>query len=152
MERREHYIAAVENGRLRLYAETPVPGELAARLVAVPREAHSSNDTIRAPRRSFRAPPGAVQVRTQDGRVTVRGHNGAAREAPTGLRQLAQELDAFLVQRPSASWDFAGSPSLYAALVEELSPANLRRLKRVLTKVPVSEYRIDASAGFVAAE
>lgn len=146
MDRSEHYIAAVEAGTLRLYAETRVPGELAARLVAVPREAHAEAGGLR---RAFRAPPRAVQIRPKRGRVAVRGQPGASRDAAQSeLCRLAQELDAFLARRPSASWDFAGSPSLYAALVDELAPANLRRLKRVLTKIPQSEYGIELPAEF----
>jgi hypothetical protein len=152
MERSEHYIAAVEEGKLRLYAEMRVPGELDARLVAVPREAHAGAGEIGRPRRAFRAPPRAVQIRPRRGRVAARGHNGTPRDETQGeFRQLVQELDAFLARRPSASWDFAGSPSLYAALVEELTPANLRRLKRVLTRVPALEYPVAAPADFVAA-
>jgi hypothetical protein len=147
MELGEHYIAAVKDGKLRIYAETRVPGELAARLVEVPAETRAIANEAGSPRRSFRAPPRAVQIRPRGGRVAVRGHNDAPRdEAQSGFHRLAQELDTFLTRRPSASWDFAGSPSLYASLVEELAPSNLRRLKRVLAKIPQSEYRIAPSA------
>jgi hypothetical protein len=151
MARGEHYIAAVEEGKLRLYAETRVPGAPAARLVAVPREAHAREETC-TPHRSFRVPP-TVKVRPRRGRVSVDSHAARARdEAHGGLRRLAEELDAFLARRPAASWDFAGSPSLYSALVEALAPSNLRRLKRVLTKVPRSEYGIEAPREFAVAE
>lgn len=67
------------------------------------------------------------------------GRSGQRRD----IGRLAAALDAYLRRRPDASWDFVGSTAFYAMLVDVLSPPTLRRLKRVLARLPVDEYAQD---------
>ena len=42
-------------------------------------------------------------------------------EARRNTELLAAELDTFLQNRPAANWDFAAAPSIYQAVIENLS-------------------------------
>lgn len=50
------------------------------------------------------------------------------------VRQIGQAIAAFLRQRPDATWDFAAGAPLHRALLDQLEPALLGRLRRILPK------------------
>jgi hypothetical protein len=72
-------------------------------------------------------------------------------EARRNTELLAAELDTFLQNRPAAAWDFAAAPSIYRAVIGNLSVDTRGRLKRVVSKTMVNQRAEDVRAHFAAA-
>lgn len=134
----QHYVITLDRRHLRIYLE--VPGEAYPRLQVV--------ETMDLPGRGDSASPFPKPSASAAGseRVTPR-REGERREAGV----LAAELDAFLRDRPEASWDFAVAPGLYEAVIETLSPDTRRRLKRVISKDLVHQRIEEVRLQFAAA-
>jgi hypothetical protein len=129
----EHYIVTLDQGQLRIYAETRSPAQFQPRLEVVDAldlngvPSRTGDLDLPLARRFHPAgqrPPGAQRAE-RSARTPPR------RRGVAGL--LAAELDAFMRQRPHASWDFAAAPAVYSAVMKELSADTRRRLKRVLS-------------------
>jgi hypothetical protein len=125
----EHFIIAVDRGRLRIFAERPVDRGLAPRLEVV--------ESVEFPAAAPRDTTGA-----EDG-----GSEGLHR-----TDVLTAEVDAFLRERPLASWDFAGMPGLYDLIVERLAPEARRRLKRAWSADVFDRNAEDVRVHFAQAE
>jgi Protein required for attachment to host cells. len=50
------------------------------------------------------------------------------------VRVIAEELETFLRNRPTATWDFAAPPALHNAVIEALSPETRGRMRKALAK------------------
>ncbi len=127
----EHYLVTVDRRHLRIYTETRASNLFRSRLEMV-ESIDFSNGGARLDDgdRPLRESPGDGARRSSARRPAPQP--GAKRE-PRRRAAIARQVNAFLRQRPSASWDLAASPSLYRGIVEELSADARRRLKRVLS-------------------
>lgn len=129
----EHYIVTLNQGQLRIYAETRSPSQFQPRLEVVDAvdlngDASRSGDVDRPLMTRFH-PVGQRPPETQR---AERGPRRERRRVRTSSL-LATELDAFMRQRPTASWDFAAAPAVYRAVMKEMSADTRRRLKRLLS-------------------
>jgi hypothetical protein len=143
----EHYIVTLDQGQLRIYAETRSPAQFQPRLEVV--DALDLNGEMPRPDdvdlplvRRFRSPG----QRPPGGQRAERATRTPRRRGAAGL--LAAELDAFMRQRPRASWDFAAAPAVYSAVMKELSADTRRRLKRVLSAELAHHGPDDVSSHF----
>lgn len=106
----QHFIVTADAARLRIYTERKATGERPARLDMV--------ETMDFPAGFGRTGAGNLDPTSP---VEATGQSALA---------VAAEVNAFLGDRPEASWDFAGAPALYAAVMGEVAPEALRRLRR----------------------
>jgi hypothetical protein len=65
-------------------------------------------------------------------------------------RDIAQEIETFFVAHRDATWDFAGSPDLHNAVVDQLSDRVRLQLRRSLAKDLVNQRPEDVRAAFTA--
>lgn len=125
----EHFIAAADHGFLRIYGETTSWGSWLPRIELV-RTADLNGDD--AQDRAGATPRGAAAVRLR-ARPVKPGPLGGRNDLRRQAERLACELDSFLHEHATASWDFAVSAALYRAVVDDLSGDVLRRMKRVFS-------------------
>lgn len=140
----EHFIATVERGELRVYAETILPGQNLRRLEIVDPAEYGADELGYADRelsfgtRFTQTRGGVAGFLTEHGAASR--HEGSRHEGSRrGGRYLARTLDSFLEGRPGASWDFAAPAGLYRPVIEALSPGVRRRLKRVFSNERLNE-------------
>jgi hypothetical protein len=156
----EHYIVTLDRGHLRIYSETTAPGQT-PRLEIVEamdfpegKHGYTDRDTDMAGRfnsskhqsAASGAPGGSPAGRTGmsiDERLPMKRE-----EERRSVVMLAAELNQFLQHRPEASWDFAAAPSLYNAVLAELSPDTRRRMRRALSKDLVNQNSDEVRAHF----
>lgn len=127
----EHFIMAVDRGQLRIVSEISVPGTCGTRFEMIdPSEFTIAGERYADPPLTVRThyrtggPIGSVTLLTDE-------TSGRREERRKSARQLAAEVESFLRNHPSASWDIASSPAMYHAIVEGLSVEVRRKLKRV---------------------
>jgi hypothetical protein len=144
----EHYIVTIDRGHLRIFAESKATGRRTPRLEVVeamdfPSVTNSSaEDDASNDDGSFDARPRRA--------FSERGsHRGS--EARRNLELIAMELDTFLQNRPEASWDFAAAPSLYRAVIDELTPPTRQRLRRVVPRTMINQRADEVRAHFAGA-
>lgn len=65
------------------------------------------------------------------------------------IRQIGRALATFLRHRPDATWDFAAAAPLQNALLDQLEPALLDRLRRVVPK-ELTHQPVESLAGHFA--
>jgi hypothetical protein len=154
---REHYVVTADHGHLRIYAERKSPGQKTPALDQVEamdfpqgKRSYVDRDTDMAGRfasSKHQTPaPGSPTARTGmsiDERLPMQREESRRR-----AREIAAEIDAFLQQRPEASWDFAAGPELKGALLELVSQAVRRRLRRTLAKDLVNQRGEEVRAHF----
>ena len=147
----EHFIITLDRGHLRIYSETREPGQTTPKLEIVEamdfpqgRAPYTDNATDQAGRfPGSKGRPGGMSI---DERLPMK------REEERRITTLiASELDTFLQNRPQASWDLAASPSLFNAVIDELSAETRRRLKRALPKDLVNQNTEEVRAHFATA-
>jgi len=146
----EHYIVTVDRGRLRIYAEVEGPEKSIPRLQIVEAIDFPSHTG------STREDDGDAEGANVESSSRFSGSTGeisAKGRGKTGRNEemLAVELDTFLQNRPEATWDFAAAPSLYHSIIEQLSPATRRRVKRALSKTMTNQRADEVRASFAAA-
>jgi hypothetical protein len=154
---REHYVVTADSGHLRIYMERNSPGQRAPGLDRVEamdfpqgRKSSAERETDMAGRfassKHQMAAPGNPTARTGmsiDERLPMQREDARRR-----AKELASEIEAFLQQRPVATWDFAAGPELNSAVMELLSPAVRRRVRRSLMKDLVNQHGDDVRAHF----
>ena len=128
----EHYVVTVDFGHLRIFAERgAADGVVPPRLEVV--------ESLDFPSSSRRRPANEPA-------------SAAAGDARQNLDLLAAEVDTFLAHRPDASWDFAVAPSLYGAMMDEISIGTRSRLKRALPKDLASQNAEEVREQFATAD
>src|SRR5688572_13741369 len=154
---REHYVVTADHGHLRIYAERKSPGQKTPALDQVEamdfpqgKRSYVDRDTDMAGRfassKHQMPAPGSPTARTGmsiDERLPMQREESRRR-----AREIAAEIDAFLQQRPEASWDFAAGPELNGVLLELVSPAVRQRLRRTLAKDLVNQRGEEVRAHF----
>src|SRR3954470_6583332 len=111
----DHFIIALDQGHLRIYAERKAPGQFTPGLQQVEamdfplgKKAYTANDTSMAgrfPQDRGRHPGGSIDERLPMKEEADRRRAG----------QLAAEVEVFLANRPDATWDFAAGPEVHHA-------------------------------------
>jgi len=142
----ENFVVTLDRGHLRIYSEQREPGQT-PRLDIVEamdfpegKKSYTSNDSDQAGRfQSSRhqsgapgAPGGAMGGRTGmsiDERLPMKEE-----VERRNVRVIAEELETFLRNRPTATWDFAAPPALHNAVIEALSPETRGRMRKALAK------------------
>ena len=156
---REHYIVTADRGHLRIYIERHPPGQRAPGLDRVEamdfpqgRKSSAERETDMAGRfasskHQMSAPgsPAARMGMSIDERLPMQREESRRR-----AKELATEIEAFLQQRPDATWDFAAGPEVNTAVMELLSPAVRKRVRRSITKDLVNQHGDDVRAHFAA--
>jgi hypothetical protein len=141
----EHYIVALDQGHLRIYAERASPAQFTPGLEQVEamdfplgKKAYNANDTGMAVR--FPSSRGPKKGGVAEAGMSIDERLPMKEEADRRrAQQLSAEVEHFLAQRPGASWDFAAGPELHRAVLEQLSPQTRRRLRRAVPKDLVNE-------------
>lgn len=135
----EHFIVALDQGHLRIYAERRAPEQFTPGLEQVEamdfplgRRSYAENDAAMAGR--FPTVRGRHPTSSIDERLPMKVETNRRR-----AQELAQEVDRFFVSRPAASWDFAAAPELHRVVLEQLTPATRRRLRRAVPKDLVNQ-------------
>lgn len=134
----EHYIVTIDRGHLRIYSEAKSAGHRLEVVEALDLPAQRNVVELKSP--EGLSVPFATPRLPNKSRDDRRNHE-----------VLAAELDAFLQNRPTASWDLAAAPSLYNLIIELLSPSTRRRLKRALSKALVNLRTDEVRAHFASA-
>lgn len=159
----EHFIVALDQGHLRIYAERTSPGQYTPGLEAVEsmdfpagRESYTDRDTDVAGRfqssknqAAGSGAPGGNVTRSGmsiDERLPMKNEANKRRAS-----ELASEVENFFARRPAATWDFAAGPELHRAVLEQLSPATRQRLRRAVPKDLVNQRPADLRAQFAGA-
>ncbi len=152
----EHYVIALDQGHLRIYAERRDPNQHKPGL-----ELAASMDFPDGKRPYF------AHDTSPQGRFPGAGENGGSRqpgmsiderlpmkeEAKTRMAKLlAAEIEKFLVAHPGGSWDFAAAPEIHRAVLDRLSSATRLRLRRELAKDLVKHKAADLVAQFAESE
>lgn len=141
----EHYIVALDQGHLRIYAERrevgqQTPGLETAEAMDFPagRESYTDRDSDMAGRfQNSRqmGPAGAAKGGMSiDERLPMKNETHKRR-----AEQLASEVELFLSRRPDATWDFAAGPELHNVVLGLLSARTRQRLRRALSKDLVNQ-------------
>ena len=147
----EHYIVTADQGHLRIYAERHPPGQFSPSLELVEsmdfpggKHSYSDRDTDVAGRFSSSKNQGAGsgmptgrQGMSIDERLPMQREESRRR-----AKEVAGEIDDFLQQHPDAQWDFAAGPELNNTVLELLSSAVRKRLRRTVSKDLVNQ-RVD---------
>jgi hypothetical protein len=157
----EHYVVTVDHGHLRIYVERRPPGQKTTAL-----------DQVEA--MDFPAGRKSYTDRESDmaGRFASSNHQAAGVGGPTmrqGMsiderlpmqreesrrraKELAGEIDGFFRRRPDATWDFAAGPDLNNTVLDLLSPAVRRRMRRCVAKDLVNQRGDEVRAHFAGAD
>ena len=157
---REHYVVTVDHGHLRIYIERHLPGQRAPALDPVEamdfplgKKSFADRETDMAGRfassKHQAMAPGSPTARTGmsiDERLPMQREESRRR-----AKELAAEIDAFFQPRRDASWDFAAGPELNGAVLNLLSPAVRRRVRRSLAKDLVNQRSDEVRAHFAGA-
>lgn len=144
----EHYFVTADHGHLRIYRERQDPGQREPDLDPVESmdfPAGVKNYTAResAPAGRFQSSkpagvaPGAPNGRTGmsiDERLPMQREEERRR-----ARDVAAEIDAFFAARPEATWDFAGAPAFYHAVLDQVSDRVRQRRRRTIAKDLVNQ-------------
>lgn len=150
----EHYIITVDHGHLRIYAERHPPGQQSPALEQVEAmdfPAGKNSYTDRETDVAGRFPGSKKNVAGPGNPSGQPGRTGMSiderlpmqrEEERRRVKDLAAEVEAFLVGRPEASWDFAAGPALHNAVLELLSRSVRERLRRSVSKDLVNQ-RVD---------
>jgi hypothetical protein len=148
----EHFIVAIDQGHLRIYAERRTPEQFTSGLEQVEamdfplgKKAYTASDTSMAGRfqsskHQSRAPGAPAGI--EGGRSGMSVDERLPMKNETDRRradQLAQEIEHFFTQRPEVTWDFAAGPELHRAVLEQLSPSVRQRLRRAVSKDLVNQ-------------
>ena len=159
----QHFVITLDRGHLRIYTEITAPGQtphleiVEAMDFPQGKRSYTDRDTDQAGRfqgskhqaRAPGAPGGAPAARTGmsiDERLPMKEE-----EERRSVQILGSELETFLRNRPDATWDFAAPPTLYNAVIGELSPDTRNRMKRSLSKDLVNQSGEEVRAHFAAA-
>jgi hypothetical protein len=152
----DHYVVALDQGHLRIYAERRDPNQRQPSL-----ELAESMDFPDGKRPYF------AHDTSPQGRFPGTGENGGARhpgmsiderlpmkaEAKTrNEKLLAEEVEKFLGAHPVASWDFAAPPAIHRAVLDRISSGTRLRLRRELGKDLVKHAPADLVAAFAEGE
>ncbi len=160
----EHFIITADAGHLRIYAERQEPGQYTPGVQEVEsvdfpqgRKSYTDRETDVAGRfqssKHQSAAPGAPAGASAAGRSGMSIDERLPMKREEGRRRardLASEIDAFLLSRPAATWDFAAGPDLHGTILEQLSPDVRRRLRRALAKDLVNQATHQLRSHFVA--
>lgn len=151
----EHYIVTADAGHLRIYAERQDAGQFTPSLQQVEsmdfpagRQSFTDRDTDVSGRfpGSNRQAAGRAQATggmSIDERLPMKQEEERRR-----ARTVAEEIEAFFVQRPNATWDFAAGPDLNGRVLELLSREVRQRIKRSVTKDLVNQRTDELRAHF----
>jgi hypothetical protein len=147
----EHYIVTVDRGHLKIYEETKARGQFTPTLVLTEAmdfpsgaESYSARDTDMAGR--FPGARGRSGGMSIDERLPMEREEDRRR-----VDRLATEINAFLRNRPDASWDFAAPAELHSTVLEQLSPKTRLRLRRTLPKDLTNQPAAEVRAHFAGA-
>jgi hypothetical protein len=151
----DHYVIALDQGHLRIYAERRDPNQHKPSLEAVEavdfpngKRPYFANDT--SPQGRF---PGAGTGGSRHPGMSIDERLPMQEENKTrSAKQLAEEVETFLVGHPGATWDFAAGPDIHHAVLERISPGARQRLRRALAKDLVKHRPADLLAQFAEAE
>jgi hypothetical protein len=151
----EHYIVALDQGHLRIYAERKMPDQTTPGLEEVEsmdfpngKRAYFANDTSPQGRFPGAGPGGGSRHpgMSIDERLPMKQES----ERRTA-KQLAEEVEAFFSNHPGATWDFAAGPELHNAVLELISASTRQRLRRAVSKDLVKHRPQELLAQFAAA-
>jgi len=152
----DHFIVALDRGHLRIYAEIKAPAQKTPRLTIVEamdfpagKGSYTAHETDAAGR--FPGSKGGTAGIGSPGMSIDERLPIKREESRRAARLIAAEIDKFLRSRLGASWDLAATPSLYNAVIEELSPETRRRLKRALSKDLVNQNAEEVRIHFATA-
>jgi hypothetical protein len=153
----EHYIITADQGHLRIFQEQRPAGQMTPGLEEIQAmdfpagvKQYTDNDTDMAGRfqgsKQQGAGPGAPMARmgmSIDERLPMQREMERRR-----IRNLAEAIDAFLLARPKASWDFAAAPAVHNAVLDAVSAHARGRLRQALPKDLVHQRTEDLRAHF----
>jgi hypothetical protein len=144
----DHYIVTIDRGHLRIFAEAKTGGLRTPRLEVVEAMDFPSvtNSSAEEQGRDSTNSDGSFDSRARRALSERGSHRGG--EARRNLELIAMELDTFLQNRPEASWDFAAAPSLFRAVIDELSPPTRQRLRRVVPRTMINQRADEVRAHF----
>lgn len=156
----EHFIVTMDHGHLRIYAERQSPGQMTPGWEQVEamdfpagRASYVERDADMAGRFASSKHPGAGSGRPNlrtgmsiDERLPMKREASRRR-----AKDLVMEIESFLQSRPDATWDFAAGPELNGTVLELLSPAVRRRIRRAVVKDLVNQRLDDVRAHFAGA-
>jgi hypothetical protein len=153
----DHYIIALDQGHLRIYAERRAPDQLKPSLEQVEavdfpngKRAYFSNDT--SPQGRFPGYGAGGEGARHPGQ-SIDERLPMKEEARTrSAKQLAEEVEHFLAAHPDATWDFAAGPEIHRAVLERISNQARQRLRRALPKDLVKHQPQDLLEQFAAAD
>lgn len=138
----EHYIVALDQGHLRVYAERREIGQQTPGLEVVEsmdfpsgRESYTDRDTDMAGRFQNSRQTAGANAGGARGGMSIDERLPMKNEAhKRRAEQLASEVELFLSRRPEATWDFAAGPELHNVVLGHLSARTRQRLRRALAK------------------
>jgi hypothetical protein len=143
-----HYIVVADRGHLRILKQRQEPGqstpaldELSAMDFPAGQESYTEGASDMAGRfqgsKQQGRGPGSPVARTGmsiDERLPMQREVERRR-----IRDVAEAIDAFLLNQPGATWDFAAAPAVHNATIEALSPQVRGALRQSLSKDLVHE-------------
>lgn len=154
----EHYIVTCDAGHLRIYAERNGPGQFTPTLQQVEsmdfpagRQSYTDRDTDMAGRHTSSRSQGPGGAGVPAGRTGMSIDERLPMKREEGRRRakdLAAEIEHFFQQRPNATFDFAAGPDLNGVVIDALSPATRRRIKRSVAKDLVNQRLDELRAHF----
>jgi hypothetical protein len=153
----EHFIITADRGHLHIYQHQQARGQMTPTMKEVQaldfpggRRSYTDRDTDMAGRfQGSRNPAqgsGAPTARTGmsiDERLPMQEE-----EERRQTRDICHAIDAFLQQRPNATWDFAGAPAVHNSVLEALSPQTRSRLRQSVAKDLVNQPVADLAGHF----
>jgi hypothetical protein len=157
----EHYVVTVDHGHLRIYVERRPPGQKTTALDQVEamdfpagRKSYTDRETDMAGRFSGSGQPtfGAAGSVAHQGMSIDERLPMQREESRRRAKELAGEIDGFFRRRPDATWDFAAGPDLNHTVLEMLSPAVRRRVRRSVAKDLVNQRGDEVRAHFAGAD
>jgi hypothetical protein len=155
----DQYFVTADHGHLRIYRERLEPGQYTPGIEQVEgldfpagRASYTDREADQAGRYSSsktQGPGPGIPMGRQG--MSIDERLPMQREEERRLtRQIASEIDRFFQSRPEASWDFAAGPEINRAIVELLSPAVRKRMRRSIAKDLVNQRSDELRAHFVA--
>ncbi|HEU5078254.1 MAG TPA: host attachment protein [Opitutaceae bacterium] len=144
----EHYVILADDGHLKILQQRKSPGQISASLTQVDAldfphgiQSYAEENTDVAGRfqgsRNASRASGSPTARTGmsiDERLPMKNEEQRRHAA-----DVAGRIEAFLTQKPEATWDLAAGPAIINRILAELSPEVKTRLRNSVAKDLVHE-------------
>lgn len=153
----EHYIVTADQGHLRVFMEQHPAGQATPRLEEIQAmdfpggiKSYTERETDMAGRfQASKQQAGAPGAPVARGGMSIDERLPMQREMERRrIRDLAEAINAFLLARPKATWDFAAAPAVHNAVLEAVSAHARGRLRQALPKDLVHQRTEDLRAHF----